>query len=689
MRAEVVWIVFVCSACGGAGTRTSQEPSKMTRTIDVAGAVGSAESERCVEADVGSPDRERAIDLFLADRPDEALAAFDAVVRANPRDRAAEAFLEASEKKIAAGRANATAETREIPAVALEPLPLTATSRSNVAVPGAAVQLEKVSESKNLITDTADWETKNALPAIVHRGAVDAPKNVPPKLQRQRLLTWIAHPDHTVAIYERAVLVTAPGRRTLVFDATEAQARAPVTLSVTFAQVVGTTLVATLAYNGYANASGGKNGFVAAFDTKAGTLAWVSEPLVANAWEAIVSGKSIVTGYGFTAEPDFLFAIDLATGKVTQKIPVKSGPELLRLKGDRLFVRTYDRDYVFKSTTGFAPAAPADLPPSAGPEAPQVSAAARCWLRRATAAISARDPNALRDAADHLRPLSNDRGLSEMLTIAEERLRMKGRLDLWAAPLTVVAAPPWEERRGPPSSKTGKKLVRRSAQSAPPDRGMRSMRVPQVFDPTRPFFLAPADEGRLPDGARPDIPSRYGRELLSAILPGQRGKTMLVYGGRYLVMIEGDSAERTFDLDAFRRPPKVNPQWKEFSLEDLSFADERDGTLYLCNGGGSYAREVFHKKGFLSAVDAKTGALVWRSAPLVCNATFVIDDDAIISGYGFTDEPDFVFLIRRADGAIEQKTPIASGPEDITLRGRRVHVESYAHAADFDIVVVR
>ena len=67
-----------------------------------------------------------------------------------------------------------------------------------------------------------------------------------------------------------------------------------------------------------------------------------------------------------------------------------------------------------------------------------------------------------------------------------------------------------------------------------------------------------------------------------------------------------------------------------------------DDTLYVCNGGGSYAREVSGKKGFVTAIDLATGVLRWRSDPLVCNAaTFAIAGDYLITGYGFTDESDF------------------------------------------------
>ena len=58
--------------------------------------------------------------------------------------------------------------------------------------------------------------------------------------------------------------------------------------------------------------------------------------LVANARTFVVTGDLIVAGYGFTAEPDFLYLLDRRTGKVLDRLPVASAPEIVKLRGDRL-----------------------------------------------------------------------------------------------------------------------------------------------------------------------------------------------------------------------------------------------------------------------------------------------------------------------------------------------------------------
>jgi len=676
-------IVLGCLAVSCARAQPPVEAPPRPVEVAVSGPIAPSPPARCVEVPVGSPERERGIDAFLAMRADEALETFDAVIRANPRDRAAEAFYAAARKKIEQTRARTTDDTRDLKVIALEPFPLAATTKTKLVVPAAGVHLEKVSEAKNLITDVGEWHRKNGLKPRAALHTNEAPSQIPVKLQGQRLRSWLEHADHSVAIYERLVLVAAPGRRPRLFDFAAAGAGAPVPLTVEWAAAVGDHLVATFAYNGYAKDSGGRNGYVAAFRLETGALAWSSSPLVANAGDALVAGRHLVTGYGFTAEPDFVYVIDLENGAIAQKVSVKSSPEAIRVKADRLYVRTYDTDYVFRSTSGMPPAPPAALARGADEDAGAFPEEGRCHVRRATAAILARDADALHASAAALKPLTSDRVLAELLSVEEERLRMKDRLDLTSAPLVVAPAPPWDKKSGAPAKKTNKRLVRRASAPASPVRGMDR---PRVFDATKPLYLAPVDEGRLPAGARTDIPATYGRELLSAVLPQKDGTTLLVYGGRYVVTIDGHTALRALDLEAFRHPPKADAQWKMFAAEDATHAELREGTLYVCNGGGSYAREVFGKKGFLSALDAKTGELVWRSAPLVCNASFAIDDDVIVSGYGFTDEPDFLVLLRREDGATEQKLPLPTAPQQISIDGRRVRVEAYAHTVDFDLV---
>ena len=152
-----------------------------------------------------------------------------------------------------------------------------------------------------------------------------------------------------------------------------------------------------------------------------------------------------------------------------------------------------------------------------------------------------------------------------------------------------------------------------------------------------------------------------------------------------LVDARGD-AVRAFDLEQLRHPPRANPQWKQFADQDVTGAAIVGDVLYVANGGGSYAKEVFGKKGFMTALDLRSGKLLWRSQPLVTGGTFAVQGDHLITGYGFTDEPDYLYLLRRADGSVAQRVSLPSAPSDIYLDGGIVRVDAYGGAYDFDLV---
>jgi len=75
---------------------------------------------------------------------------------------------------------------------------------------------------------------------------------------------------------------------------------------------------------------------------------WHSAPLVSNANNFEVVGEYLITGYGFTDEPDFLYLLRRRDGEAVGKIPLKSGPDYIIRQGDRLYVRTYNTDYIFQ-----------------------------------------------------------------------------------------------------------------------------------------------------------------------------------------------------------------------------------------------------------------------------------------------------------------------------------------------------
>lgn len=193
----------------------------------------------------------------------------------------------------------------------------------------------------------------------------------------------------------------------------------------------------------------------------------------------------------------------------------------------------------------------------------------------------------------------------------------------------------------------------------------------------------PRDPGLLPPG-RPAPPSWAprsfrGDDLQSAIR--QERRLFLLYGpdaasGRHLVRadLRTQGLLDAYDFRAFTRPPRGG--W----FEPVTWARESDGVLYVSNAHLTYATATRGRNAYVSAVDLGHKRTLWRSSALVANArTFVVTGELIVTGYGFTREPDFLYLLERRTGKVLDRLELPSAPEIVRLRDGRLHVRTYDH----------
>ncbi len=89
------------------------------------------------------------------------------------------------------------------------------------------------------------------------------------------------------------------------------------------------------------------NAFIMCIDINTGETVWVSQKLTSNSCNFVRWGDNIITGYGFTAEDDYIYILNRFTGEVTEKIKVKKSPDYFAFVNDELWERTYSYDYVF------------------------------------------------------------------------------------------------------------------------------------------------------------------------------------------------------------------------------------------------------------------------------------------------------------------------------------------------------
>ena len=204
----------------------------------------------------------------------------------------------------------------------------------------AMISLQLISQKTNQIIDTEEWFTKNDLeqPGFPYSDGIYTYE------------TWgtDAYDTYILAITNRET-----GEIT-EYDFTEFQYAdtyvqedfAYICQRIIYAQIKDNVLYVATGHSTYAE-SCPQNAYVTAIDLTTDRVLWKTEPLTCNSDSFVLTGQYLICGYGFTAEPDSLKIVDIGNGKVVSEIPVKSGPDYIILKDGKLFVRTYNTDYVY------------------------------------------------------------------------------------------------------------------------------------------------------------------------------------------------------------------------------------------------------------------------------------------------------------------------------------------------------
>lgn len=226
---------------------------------------------------------------------------------------------------------------------------------------GEGPTLEQVSSKPNEITDEGAWFERNGL-ELPERGPASLPNSVPRQLQDGLLVRAFEAGDSLFLLYGEAAFnarsLVAVDPQTYEFrygydlqgwrNPPDLESNMLTDQEITWAVEEGGVLYVALGHRTYAKESGGRNAYVTAIDPRTDRILWRSRPLVANARNFLVLGDLLLTGYGFTAEPDFLYLLDRRTGEVVGRHAVKSAPEHILLKDGLLYVRCYNTDDVFR-----------------------------------------------------------------------------------------------------------------------------------------------------------------------------------------------------------------------------------------------------------------------------------------------------------------------------------------------------
>lgn len=133
-----------------------------------------------------------------------------------------------------------------------------------------------------------------------------------------------------------------------------------------------------------------------------------------------------------------------------------------------------------------------------------------------------------------------------------------------------------------------------------------------------------------------------------------------------------------FYFDEYLNPPDTGDGlFSQYTETEIQYAKVVDDVLYAELGHRTYSSAQPHT-GYLVAIDINTGELLWRSADLVSNSrNFAVIGDSVVTGYGFTDEPDFLYILNKNNGKVQQKIPVASAPDYFIPEDGYLHVITY------------
>jgi hypothetical protein len=120
---------------------------------------------------------------------------------------------------------------------------------------------------------------------------------------------------------------------------------------------------------------------------------------------------------------------------------------------------------------------------------------------------------------------------------------------------------------------------------------------------------------------------------------------------------------------------------------EMNDAHVAGNILYFdCNYNG-YANIVKERTGYLVALDLEGDQVLWTSGNLISSYRgFVLYKGAVISGYGFTEEKDSLFVLNRFTGKRWLKTSLNSAPEYIIPMDGKLYVRTYHTDYLFEII---
>ncbi len=158
--------------------------------------------------------------------------------------------------------------------------------------------------------------------------------------------------------------------------------------------------------------------------------------------------------------------------------------------------------------------------------------------------------------------------------------------------------------------------------------------------------------------------------------------------------IMADEYEYRIDLKAYLSPDgRIDPD--DLLAQNVRWARIVNGILFISNAHPTYAESSDYLNGYITAVNLNDTSVIWRSSPLVANGwnfellgvwdNGILREGVIISGYGFTNEDDYIYQISMASGKILDKIPVATKPDCVVYANGILYVHCYDRDYEFAV----
>ncbi|MDF2513192.1 MAG: hypothetical protein K0S04_3058 [Herbinix sp.] len=134
----------------------------------------------------------------------------------------------------------------------------------------------------------------------------------------------------------------------------------------------------------------------------------------------------------------------------------------------------------------------------------------------------------------------------------------------------------------------------------------------------------------------------------------------------------------SLDFTNYKYSPKYIKSDYEYIQQRVNWAAIKDDILYVSHSHNTYAKSSNNMNAYITAIDLSDMSIIWRTKALVSNSNnFVIVDNVILCGYGFTDEKDYLYQINRNNGVTISKTSLKSAASYLVKKGNSLYVRTY------------